>query len=153
MTKRMLIALVALVGLFVASYLALFKLGVIGELACSTGGCETVQLSRWATFFGLPVALWGVGFYAAALAVSMIGLGERFADARAIPAALVVMSGWGVLFSAWLTYLELFVIHAICRYCVVSAALVLVIFVLSVMDLREVREPATGADYDEAAAE
>jgi hypothetical protein len=44
-----------------------------------------------------------------------------------------------VLFSVWLTYLELFVIHAICQWCVVSAILVTVLFVISVLDLREVR--------------
>jgi uncharacterized membrane protein len=53
--------------------------------------------------------------------------------------ALVALSGWGVLFSAWLTYLELFVIDAICMWCVVSAILVVVIFVISLLDLRDWR--------------
>ena len=58
MTRRMLTALVALVGVFVATYLAFYKAGLIGSLACGTGSCETVQQSPWATFLGLPVALW-----------------------------------------------------------------------------------------------
>ena len=135
----MLIAAVALVGVFVAVYLTLYKLGMIGTLACGTGGCETVQLSKWGDFLGLPVAAWGVGFYVATLVVAIVGTQERYGDSRAISLILVAMSGWGVLFSAWLTYLELAVIHAICRYCVVSAVLVLIIFVLSVMDWREQR--------------
>jgi uncharacterized membrane protein len=44
------------------------------------------------------------------------------------------MSGFGVLFSAWLTYLELFVIRAICQWCVVSAVIVVAIFVVSLWD-------------------
>ena len=136
MTRRMLTALVALVGLFVATYLALYKVGIIGTLACGTGGCETVQLSKWATFLGLPVAVWGVGYYAVVLALALAAIQDRWTDSRGLALGLVILTGWGVLFSAWLTYLELFVINAICRYCVVSAALALLLFVLALLDWR-----------------
>lgn len=135
----MLAALVALAGLFVASYLSLYKLGYIGTLACSVGSCETVQLSKWATLFGMPVAVWGVAFYAAVLAVSLAGLAASLADSRRVSLILVLMTGFGVLFSVWLTWLELFVIHAICTYCVISAILVTILFVISLLDLRDVR--------------
>jgi len=134
----MLAALVALAGLFVAGYLSLYKLGVIGTLACSVGSCETVQLSKWATLFNLPVAVWGVAFYVAVLAVSLAGLSAALADSRRLSQLLVAMTGFGVLFSLWLTWLELFVIHAICTYCVVSAILVAILFVISLLDLRDV---------------
>ena len=134
----MLAALVALAGLFVASYLSLYKLGVIGTLACSVGSCETVQLSKWAKLFGMPVAVWGIGFYAAVLAVSLVGLSASFADSLRVSRVLVGMTGFGVLFSLWLTWLELFVIHAICTYCVISAVLVTILFVISLLDLRDV---------------
>jgi hypothetical protein len=52
---------------------------------------------------------------------------------------LVAMTGVGVLFSLWLTWLELFVIHAICLYCVTSAVLVAILLVISTLDLLEVR--------------
>ena len=139
MGKRMAIATVALVGLFVAVYLTLYKLGAIGELTCTVGSCETVQTSRWATFLGLPVAAWGVGFYLATLVVAFLGLQDRHADSPTLSLVLVAMSGWGVLFSGWLTWLELFVIDAICMWCVISAILVAIIFVLSVLDWRELR--------------
>jgi uncharacterized membrane protein len=137
MTKRMTVAALALVGLFVALYLTLYKLGVLGELSCAVGSCETVNTSRWASFLGLPVAAWGVGFYLATLAVALAGTQERLADARGVSLALVAMSGIGVLFSAYLTYLELFVIDAICMWCVVSAVIVTLILALSLLDLRE----------------
>jgi uncharacterized membrane protein len=130
----MLIALLALCGVFLSLYLTLYKAGMIGTLACGTGECETVQLSRWATFLGLPVAAWGVAFYLAVLALSLLGVQERFADSRGFALGLVLVTGWGVLFSLWLTYLELFVIHAICRWCVGSALMTVVLFVLAVMD-------------------
>lgn len=137
MSKRQVIALLALFGVLVATYLALYKAGAIAELACSVGSCETVQLSRWATLLGLPVAAWGVVFYLVLLGVSLGGLQGPWAESRHVSLALVALTGWGVLFSAWLTYLELFVIKAICQWCVVSAVLVTITFVVSALDLRE----------------
>jgi len=132
----MTIAVISLVGLFLAAYLTLYKLGYVGSLACGTGSCELVQSSRWSRLWGQPVALWGAGFYLAMFALSAAGSFGRLADSRRVGAVLVLMSGWGVLFSGWLTYVELAKLHAICRYCVASAALVLVLFVLSVGDAR-----------------
>jgi uncharacterized membrane protein len=142
----MLTALSALVGLFVAIYLALYKAGVIGTLACGTGGCETVQLSKWSTFLGLPVAMWGVGYYVVVLALSLASIQERWADSPGLSLTLVLLTGWGVLFSAWLTYLELFVINAICRYCVVSAMIAVLLFVLALLDWRNTATADVEAD-------
>ena len=143
MTRRMLTTLVALVGFFVALYLAFYKTGVIGTLACGSGGCDTVQTSRWADFLGLPVAVWGVGFYALVFALAFAGTLERWAESRTLSLALVILTGWGVLFSTWLTYLELFVIHAICRWCVVSAVIAVVLFGLAWLDWRRTQAAST----------
>lgn len=132
----MVVAMIALVGLFVAMYLWLYKLGVIGQLSCSIGSCETVNTSKWAMLFGLPVAFWGVCYYVVTLVTAVVGTTERFAADRRMALALVLLSGGGVLFSGWLTYLELAVIHAVCMYCVISAVLVVVMFALTVTDLR-----------------
>lgn len=148
MNKRMLAAVVALAGLFVALYLTLFKLGYIGNLVCAVGSCEVVQTSRWATLLGYPVAAWGVVYYVAVLAVSLAGLSPNLVDSRRLSRLLVLMTATGVLFSLWLTYLELFVIDAICMWCVVSAVLATILLVIAILDLREV-----GALRDERLAE
>jgi uncharacterized membrane protein len=137
MTKRMWMALISLAGLFLGIYLTLYKFGFIGSLVCNVGSCEQVQTSRWSVFLGLPVATWGVGFYALLLALSIAGLQPRFADSRRLSLALVLLTGWGVLFTAWLNYLEGFVIHAWCEWCLGSAAMVVLLFVLAVLDWRE----------------
>ena len=137
MTRRMIIAALALGGVGLATYLAMYKLGYIGTLACGTGGCETVQLSRWATFIGVPVSVWGVGFYLVLFLVALLGTTERFAGASWVSHTLLVLTAWGVIFSAWLTYLELFVINAICRFCVISAILITATFLVSVLEWRE----------------
>lgn len=133
----MLAALLALVGLLVATYLTLFKIGVIGQLVCSVGSCEAVQTSKWATFIGLPVAAWGIGYYVTVFVVSLALTTERWEAARGLQLGFLVLTAWGALFSLWLTYLELFVIHAICQWCVVSAILAVTLFGVAVLDRRD----------------
>jgi len=132
----MIIAALALCGVGLAAYLAMYKLGMIGQLACTVGQCETVNLSRWATFLGIPVAVWGVGYYLVLFLVALSGTTDRYANATWVSHALLALTGWGVLFSTWLTYLELNVIHAVCLFCVISAVLVTVTFLLAVMEWR-----------------
>ena len=131
----MIIAALALVGVFVALYLTMYKMGTIGHLACGFGSCERVNTSKWATFVGAPVAAWGLGFYVAMLGIAVAGTSPRLAHRREISYLLAFMSATGVAFSAWLTYLELYVIDAICRYCVMSALIVTAIFIVSVADV------------------
>ena len=133
----MIVAALALAGIFISLYLTLYKLGIIGELSCTIGSCETVNTSKWSRFLGFPVAAWGLLFYVEMFGLAAIGTIERLADVAAISFVLVVESAIGVLFSAWLTYLELAVIHAICIWCVTSAVIVTMIFVVSVADYRE----------------
>ena len=149
----MVIAALSLAGVFLALYLTLYKLGYLGTLACGAGECETVQTSKWSTFLGVPVALWGVGFYLAMFALAVAGTVGALTASRAISVWLVAISGWGVLYSGWLTWLEIAEIHAICRYCVVSAALVVVLFGLSVADLRGDRSPRRHEDPRRATEE
>ena len=135
----MIVAALALAGIFISLYLTLYKLGVIGELSCSIGSCETVNTSKWSRFLGLPVAGWGLLFYFEVFLIAVLGTFPRFEEERMISLLLVFEAAIGVLFSAWLTYLELGVIHAICIWCVTSALIVTAILVVSVADLRQSR--------------
>lgn len=129
------IAALALIGVFVALYLTMYKVGAIGHLACGLGGCERVNTSKWSMFAGAPVAAWGLAFYMATLVVAVVGTSPGLAHRREISYLLAAMSLTGVAFSAWLTYLELYVIEAICKYCVTSAIIVSAIFIVSVADV------------------
>jgi len=131
----MAMALLSLAGFFIALYLHLYKIGRIGSLACGTGGCETVQLSSYATFLGVGVALIGVLGYAVMFGVALLALQPRFGGLSWPLKAMVVLSAGALVFTLYLTYVELFVIEAICRYCVASAVLVTSLFLLSVFEL------------------
>jgi uncharacterized membrane protein len=143
MRHRQAIALLALVGLFVALYLWLHALGFGGAIKCgASGGCETVQTSQWAVFLGLPVAFYGVVGYLAVLIVALASLRPAALSQRNWNVMLVGLTTVGLLFTAYLTYLELFVIHAICRWCVGSAVIMTLIWIVSLLSLRS-PEPRT----------
>jgi uncharacterized membrane protein len=133
---RQAIALLALIGLFVATYLWLYKIGVIGSLRCGTGTCELVQASRYARFLGVPVAFYGVVGYAALFVTALIGLQPRMLDRPGPARLLAALAVTGFLFSAYLTAIELFVLDAICRWCVGSAVIITVITAIALSALR-----------------
>ena len=133
----MIVAALALAGIFISLYLTLYKLGVIGELSCTIGSCETVNTSKWSRFLGLPVAAWGLLFYLDVFLIALVGTFARFEEEPAISYVLAGEAAVGVLFSAWLTYLELGVIHAVCIWCVTSAIIVTLILFVSIADLRD----------------
>ena len=136
----MVVATLALAGFFVALYLWLWKLGLVGSLVCGVGGgCEYVQTSPQSVILGLPVALYGVVGYLVLFAISLASVQPRWADRREPGLLLVAVSGAGVLFSAYLTYLEAAVLHAWCRWCLGSAGIISAIFVTSVVGLRSMR--------------
>ncbi|HZB28418.1 MAG TPA: vitamin K epoxide reductase family protein [Gemmatimonadales bacterium] len=143
MIYRMSAAVLSLLGLFLSAYLYLYKIGRVGMLACGAGECETVQQSAWSRFAGLEVSLIGFAGYAALLAVSLAGLQPPLASRRWPATLLSVLAGLGVLFSIYLTYLELFVIHAICRWCVGSAVIIVAILVVAVLDRRRLSRMST----------
>lgn len=141
--RRMAVALAAVPGLFVSLYLLLYKLGIYGTLACGQGGsCSVVQASSYARFLGVPVAGWGAGWYVAVLGAALWGAhaagrgqddasGGGSAGAPRPASVLLALAAGGFLFSAYLTWVELFVIEAICRWCLVSAGLSTVIMGLA----------------------
>ena len=137
MIRRQAIVLLALVGLLVATYLWLYKIGVIGELQCGTGGCEVVQTSRYADLFGIPVAFYGVAGYAVLFVLGLAGLQPARAGDRRLAVLVAALASAGFAFTLYLTSLELLVLHAICRWCIASAAIMTAIWVLALTGLRQ----------------
>lgn len=136
MRHRQTVAVLSLGGLFVSLYLWLWKIGKLGTLQCGSGGCERVQTSVYADFLGVPVAFYGVVGYALLLGVSLLGLQPRFLERRAPTLALLLLASVGVMFTAYLTWLEAAVINAWCRWCIVSAVLITTIWATSAVGLR-----------------
>lgn len=129
-TRYRMVAVLALVGMFISTYLLLYSLGYYGVILCGTGACEVVQTSSWAIFLGLPVAGWGAGWYAGMLGLALIA-GTRGRAGAKWPGRLAALGATaGLLFTVYLTAIEAFVLEAWCRWCVVSAVLTLGIFLL-----------------------
>ena len=116
-TLRGAAALIALIGLGVAIYITIADSGG-GHPLCVAGGtgCQTVANSSYSHLFGVNVAVFGIVGY-----LMLIGAALVPGDAGRFAGLLVALVGFG--FSAYLTYLELFTIDAICQWCVASAVL------------------------------
>jgi uncharacterized membrane protein len=112
-------------GLGLASYLTYVHYSGI-KPACSLGGsCEKVQSSEYSSLAGVPVALMGLIGYVTIMILLLAPESEmsRFATVA------VTTVGFG--FSAYLTYRELFSIHAICEWCVSSAVIMTMLVCLA----------------------
>ena len=128
-------ATLSLLGFLLSLYLWLWKIGIVGEMACGTGSCETVQLSRYGEIAGIPVAFFGVLGYLGLLVVSLAGLQPRWLNSPGPTQLLALLSGIGVAFTGYLTYVEGAVLHAWCRWCLASAGIIVGIFVAVVVGL------------------
>jgi uncharacterized membrane protein len=139
-TNRMAIAVMALIGLFVALYLVAHAFGWTGSLMCGVGDCERVQQSPYARIGPVPVALIGAVGYLVMFAVAFFGIQPAGRESRAVSGLLLAGGAAGFIFSLYLTYLEGAVIHAWCQWCVTSAILMTLIFLASLPEWRRLRK-------------
>lgn len=140
--NRMAIAALSLIGLLIAAYMSLFKLGVFGVIACGAGDCDRVQNSPWAVFLGIPVPYIGFLGYLALMVTALAGMQPGFLQDRRVSLVLLAGALIGLLFSAYLTYLEAAVINAWCRYCIASAILATLIFLSAIPEIGSLRRRA-----------
>ena len=132
------IQLLSVFGMFVSYYLYLFHEGVL-IVGCTGSGwddCGSVSgpFSPYSSIGPIPVAAIGLlGYFAIFIAIWLMDW-ELVGDH--LPEILIAFTGLGFLFSLGLTGLELFVIHAFCRYCVISAINMTIMFVLAILYLR-----------------
>jgi uncharacterized membrane protein len=134
---RIALAAVALVEIGIGTYLTVEHY-TGGAVACFAGlnGCVTVQHSRWSALVGVPVSLLGAIGAAFIIATTLIARAEG-------RAAALMLTLVGALFSAYLTGLEAWRIHAWCAWCVTSAVLWTLMLVLAVA--AALRKPPTPA--------
>lgn len=125
----------AILGLVVASYLVYIKFNPASSLCTGVGGCASVNASIYSDLMGLPVAAYGAAAFAFLLGVLFFETRSDLLRAWG-PLAVFGVALAGTLYSAYLTYIEIVVIKAICPYCVTSAVIMTLIFLVSVFRLR-----------------
>jgi uncharacterized membrane protein len=129
------IGVLCVIGIGIAGYLTYVHYAGLKVLCLSSGGCETVQSSKYAKLDGIPVAVLGLLGYVTIL----LSLAIRGDIGRAAGFGIALI---GFLFSAYLTYRELFTIKAICQWCVSSAVLMTLLLILT--GYRVLREDFSG---------
>lgn len=130
----------SVVGLIDSIYLTWIKLSADG--VCVLGeGCEIVNTSQYSSIGGIPIAILGAGAYIAMFVILFMEPRNKYFDFNG-PMLVFGISLAGVLYSAYLTYLELYVIHAICEFCVLSAIVLVVMLIISGIRLRATLQEA-----------
>jgi uncharacterized membrane protein len=125
----------AMAGMGVAAYLT-YSHYANQPIACAgLGGCATVENSEYSTIIGIPVAVLGVLFCAALLALVLTRLVRLPLAEEWAPVAAFSMTLAGVAFAAYLTYIELFVVEDICIWCASFAGIVTVAWLITLVDV------------------
>jgi uncharacterized membrane protein len=128
------------IGLVDSLYLTYVKLSNSYAICGPIGDCESVNSSPYAEIGGIPIALLGAGAYLAIILLLLFeNRGEFWAEYG--PIMVFGISLAGVLYSAYLTYIEIYVLRAICPYCVLSA--ILLVLLLALASIRLFRNPDT----------
>jgi len=129
----------AILGALVSIYMTIFKLTENPGMCLGSGGCSVVNNSIYAQVYGIPVAVIGVGGYLAILASLLLRTRAPFFEANG---TLIVfgLALIGFLFTVYLIYVEVALIHALCPFCVTSQVTMTVLFTISLIALA--REPA-----------
>ncbi|MBA3450885.1 MAG: vitamin K epoxide reductase family protein [Chloroflexia bacterium] len=138
---------IALAGVVLSGYLAWTHFDA-GALVCGLGDCHTVQASEFATVGPVPVALLGLGMYATVVVCNFAARLWPSTEFAALSIAFAAALG-GTVFAAYLTWLEVAVIGAICQWCVVSAVLTSLLAIFAGLAVwRTLAPPAASAAAD-----
>ena len=131
--RRILVISLALglIGVAVGAYLIRVHYD-IGALVCGNGDCEIVQNSSYAAVMDIPIAIFGTAMYVTVVALTALRLRVPRLMLPLSTAALAI-TGAGTLYSAWLTWIEIYEIEAICQWCVASATITTFLFVLEIV--------------------
>jgi len=143
-----------LIGLGVAGYLAYMETQAVQAICGPVGDCNAVQSSPFARLFGiLPVGVVGIAGYLAILAAWFYPRLRRDRIAPYMPLIVFGMTIFGVLFSLYLTFLEPFVIQAVCIWCITSAVIMTLLLLLSLKPALQTIQCLQEADDTHADAE
>ena len=122
-------------GIVVSGYLA-YKRMAGGSLACTRwADCDVVNNSVYSKFFGIPVSFIGLAAYLLLLALALAALWTAGGTQRQILLLSLLLSLGGVGFSVYLTYIEIYVIEALCSWCIASAIIITLLAILGVVNV------------------
>lgn len=134
------IVIFAILGAIDSTYLLIYKLTGNNRMCLGNGGCHNVNFSSYSEIYGIPISAIGLVAYLAMVGIILLEPRLRLLEDNG-PLLLFGMGITGVAFSAYLTYLEIYVIHAVCPFCVASAIIITLIFVIAI--IRLVKQTAT----------
>lgn len=133
-------AILAILGAIDATYLVIYKLTGNNRMCLGNGGCHNVNFSPYSEIYGIPISAIGLVAYLVMLGIVLLEPRLPLLEENG-PLVLFGLTLIGVGFSVYLTYLEVYVIHSVCPFCVASAVILSLMFILAI--IRLVRQTAS----------
>lgn len=130
--------ILVVIGLLVSIYMTIYKVTSNDALCLGSGDCSTVNASRYAEVYGIPVATVGIAGYFAILLVHWYERRDKFFEKNG-PMLIFGLALAGFLFTVYLIYVEFAILRAFCPFCLTSQAAMTIIFIISIVRL--IRQP------------
>jgi uncharacterized membrane protein len=130
--------ILVVIGLVVSIYMTIYKVTSNDALCLGSGDCSTVNASRYAEVYGIPVATIGIAGYFAILLVHWNEQRDKFFEKNG-PMLIFGMALTGFLFTLYLIYVEFAILKALCPFCLASQIAMTIIFIISITRL--IRQP------------
>jgi uncharacterized membrane protein len=128
----------AIAGMAISIYMFIFKVFSIDAMCLGNSGCSSVNASPYSEIYGIPIAVVGFIGYLAIIVTLILENRLPFFEENG-PMLEFGMGLVGVVYSAYLTYLEFYVIHAVCPFCIASAVAITLCFVFAL--IRLIKQP------------
>lgn len=126
--------IISFIGFLDASYLTIAHYTGLALRCTVFNGCEAVTTSPYSLIFGVPVALLGVFYYLSVLLLTLFYFDSK---KSCLPRYIAWLTCVGMTASIWFVFLQLFVLHAICQYCMISATTSTLLFIFGIIIFKQ----------------
>lgn len=129
----------SILGVLVSIYMTIYKLTSNNAMCFGSGDCSTVNASPYSEVYGVPVAFVGVLGYSAILGLLLLINRAGIFSEQNSTLVIFGLAVTGFAFTLYLVYLEIFVIKALCPFCIISQITMTILFIITI--IRLVRQP------------
>jgi uncharacterized membrane protein len=136
---RILIPVSGVAGLGVSGYLTYTHFANVAAVCVLNAKCETVLTSRFAEIWNIPLALIGMVMYLVIICLGLLLWRKESAWEHVTAAGILGVGLVGIIFTAYLYYLEIFVLHGFCSWCVISSIILAFIFIVSIFNFISIK--------------
>ncbi len=132
--SRLAVPVLGILGIAITSYLTYTHYSGAKAICIAGASCDAVLTSHYSEVWGIPLSLFGLAMYIVITAMGFWFALRESASEHLLALGIYGIAVTGILFTAYLYYLEIFVLHAFCTWCIASSIVLALIFVFSIIN-------------------